>query len=91
MARVPAMIPVTDLQQDAASALKRARKSRKPVVISQRGRATAVLVSIEAYKAAEHELDLLRLLAKGDREVAAGKGYDLDAVLADADVLLSRK
>ena len=89
MARVPAIIPVTDLRQDAAAALKRARDSRQPVVITQRGRAAAVLVSIETYKAAEHERELLRLLAKGDREIAAGKGHDLDSVLADADGLLA--
>ena len=91
MARVPAIIPVTDLRQDAAAALKRARDSRQPVVITQRGRAAAVLVSVEAYEAAEHERHLLRLLAKGDREIAAGKGYDLDSVLADAAELLDEK
>jgi prevent-host-death family protein len=69
----------------------RARDSRQPVVITQRGRAAAVLVSIETYKAAEHERELLRLLAQGDREIAAGKGYDLDSVLTDADELLDRK
>ncbi len=91
MAKVPASIAVTDLRQDAAAALKRARDSREPVVITQRGRAAAVLVSIETYRAAEHERELLRLLAKGDREIASGKGYDLDSVLADADELLNRK
>lgn len=91
MARVPAIIPVTELRQDAAAALKRARDSRQPVVITQRGRAAAVLVSIETYKAAEHERELLRLLAKGDREIGLGKGHDLDAVLADADELLAGK
>ena len=59
-------------------------------MITQRGRAAAVLVSIETYKAAEHERELLRLLAKGDREIGAGKGHDLDAVLADADELLAQ-
>ena len=91
MVRVPATIPVTDLRQDAAAALKRARDSRQPIVITQRGRVAAVLVSIETYKAAEHERDLLRLLAKGDREISAGKGYGLDSVLADADELLDRE
>lgn len=91
MARVPAIIPVTELRQDAAAALKRARDSRQPVVITQRGRAAAVLVSIETYEAAEHERELLRLLAKGDREIGLGKGHDLDAVLADADELLAGK
>ena len=91
MAKAPATIPVTDLRQDAAAALKHMRDSCRPIVITQRGRATAVMVSVEAYQAAEHERRLLRLLAKGDREIAAGKGFDLDTVLADADRLLARK
>ena len=58
MSKVPAIIPVTDLRQDAAAALKRARDSRQPVVITQRGRAAAVLMSVEAYEAAEHARQL---------------------------------
>jgi prevent-host-death family protein len=89
MAKVPKIIPVTDLRQDAASVLRRVRSSKHPVVITQRGRAAAVLLSTEAYERAEHDLQLLRLLARGDKEIAAGKGFDLDAILADADALLA--
>ncbi|HEV8308642.1 MAG TPA: type II toxin-antitoxin system Phd/YefM family antitoxin [Methylomirabilota bacterium] len=90
MVKVPDIIPITDLRQDAAAALKRARESRQPVVITQRGRAAAVLVSVETYERAEHERQLLRLLARGEREIAAGEGYDLDSVLAEADELLAK-
>jgi len=62
--------------------------SREPLVITQRGRAAAVLVSMEAYKHSQHELEILRLLARGEKEIEAGKGYDLDEVLAEADTLL---
>lgn len=89
MAKVPTIIPVTDLRQDAAGVLRRVRSSKHPVVITQRGRAAAVLLSTEAYERAEHDLQLLRLLARGDKEIAAGKGFDLDAILADADALLA--
>lgn len=89
MAKVPNIIPVTDLRQDAANVLRRVRSSKHPVVITQRGRAAAVLLSTEAYERAEHDLQLLRLLARGDKEIAAGKGFDLDAILADADALLA--
>jgi prevent-host-death family protein len=89
MAKVPHIIPVTDLRQDAASVLRRVRSSKHPVVITQRGRAAAVLLSTEAYERAEHDLQLLRLLVRGDKEIAAGKGFDLDAILADADALLA--
>jgi len=40
------------------------------------------------YQQAEHERQLLRLLARGEKEIAARKGYDLDMVLAEADALL---
>ena len=75
---VPCPIPVTDLRRDAAAALKRVRTSKQPVVITQRGRAAAVMLSVEEYERAEHERQILRLLARGDREIAAGKGRDLD-------------
>ena len=90
MARVPDIIPITDLRQDAAAALKRARRTRQPVLIAQRGRAAAVLVSIEAFEHAERERQILHLLAKGEREIAGGRGFDLDAVLAEADEVLAK-
>ena len=89
MGKVPNIIPITDLRQDAASVLKRVRSSRDPVFITQRGRAAAVMMSTEAFEKAEHYRELLRLLAHGDKEIAAGKGYDLELVLAEADALLA--
>ena len=89
MGKVPAIIPITDLRQDAAAAMKHAKSSRQPVVITQRGRAAGVLLSMEAYERSEHERELLHLLARGEQEIATGKGFDLDEVLAEADALLA--
>lgn len=47
------------------------------------------MVSIEAYQRAEHERQILLLLARGKREIRAGKGHDLGEVLAKADRLLA--
>ena len=88
MPKVPDIIPITDLRQDAAGALARVRRSREPVVITQRGRAAAVMLSMEAYEHGERERQILRILAAGEREIAKGKGRDLTAVLAEADRLL---
>ena len=90
MSKVPSLVPITDLRQDAASVLKRVRSSGEPVFITQRGRAAAVMMSTEAFEKAEHDRHLLRLLARGDNEIAAGKGYDLESVLAEADALLAK-
>ncbi len=88
MAKIPEVIPVTDLRQDAAAVLRRVRGRKQPLIITQRGRATAVMLSLDAYERGEHERQVLLLLARGEREIAAGKGHDLHSVLAEADALL---
>lgn len=88
MEKIPNIVPITDLRQDATSIVKRVATSREPLIITQRGRAAAVMVSMKAYEHSQRELELLRLLARGEKEIEAGKGYDLDLVLAEADALL---
>ncbi len=89
MRKVPDIMPVTDLRQGAAAALKRVRTSRQPLFITQRGRAAAVMLSLESYEQAENERQILRLLAQGEKDIAAGKGRTLDEVLAEADAILA--
>ena len=91
MGRLSNIIPVSDLRQNAANLLKQLRKSKDPLIITQRGRASAVIIGVDAYEESEHEKELLRLLAKGEKEIEIGRGYDLDTVLAEADVLLSEE
>lgn len=91
MGKLSNIIPVSDLRQDAAKFLKQLKNTKEPLVITQRGRATAVMIGVDAYEKSEHEKELLHLLAKGDREIEIGEGYDLDTVLAEADALLAKE
>lgn len=91
MAALPDIIPVSDLRQDAAGTLRRVSRSKQPLVVTQRGRATAVLLGIDAYQRGERERAILKLLAQGEREIRAGRGRDLEAVLAAADDSLTRR
>ena len=91
MPKVPEIIPITDLRKDAAEVLTRVQETDEPIVITQRGRAAAVLLSVKAFERAEHERELLRLLATGEKEIAERKGYSLDSVLKEADSLLAEK
>lgn len=86
--KIPDIIPVTDLRQDAAAVLKKLQDSPGPIVVTQRGRAIAVLQSVEAYEKSEREREMLRLLAIGEQEIDEGKGHSLASVLKDADALL---
>jgi len=65
MSKVPEIVPISDLRQDAASVLKRVRTSREPLIIRQRGRASAVMLSLDADEESEEERRILRALARG--------------------------
>ncbi len=71
--------------------MKQLWKSKEPLIITQRGRASAVIIGVDAYEEFEREKELLRLLARGEREIETGQGFDLDTALAEADILLSKE
>lgn len=79
------IIPVTDLQRQAAAILNDVNESAEPVIITQRGRASAVLISARRYAEIEEDLALLddleldHLVAEGLREKVAGNTMSLEA------------
>ena len=78
------IIPVTDLQRQAASILSELNESGEPIVITQRGRASAVLVSAKRYAEIEEDLALLddleleHLVVLGLQDKAAGNTISID-------------
>jgi prevent-host-death family protein len=91
MPKTPKIIPISDLRQDASGIIKRISTSREPLFITQRGRAAAVMVSMKEYENTQHELEILRLLARGEKEIEAGAGFSLEEVMAEADALLAEQ
>lgn len=85
MPNVPKIIPISDLRQNASDVVKIVSSSKEPVFITQRGRAAAVMVSMEVYQNSQHEIEVLHLLAGGVKELEAGIGHDLDDMLKEAD------
>jgi len=83
MSKTPKIIPLSDLRQDASGVIKRLTSSHEPLFITQRGQAAAVMVSMKDYEQTQNELEILRLLARGEKEIAAGVGFDLESVMAE--------
>ena len=53
------IIPITDLQRQAGQVVGSLSDSDEPVIVTQRGRAAAVIVSIERYRQIEDDLERL--------------------------------
>lgn len=65
--------PVSWFKANAAEVLRNVAEDRTPYIITQNGEAKAVVVDIASYEAAQETLALLKLVAMGEREVAAGR------------------
>ena len=69
-----AIEPVTELKTRSAQLIKKATTSGQPIVITQNGKATAVLQDVETYETQRRALLLLKFLAQGDKELKEDHG-----------------
>ena len=65
--------PISYLKANAAEVLDHLNEVREPMLITQNGEARAVLQDVASYQETQETLALLKLLALGQRDIAAGR------------------
>lgn len=65
--------PITRLKTHCAELIGRAVESRQPIIITQKGKAKAVLQDVESYQRQRDRLLLLRLAVQGDEAYRRGE------------------
>lgn len=65
--------PASALEERAADLLRQVRETRRPVVLTESGRSTAVLVDLETYQGLLDEVALLRDIHRGLADAEAGR------------------
>ena len=84
------LVPVHEFRANLASWLDQPSKTGRPVVLTQRGKAAAVLVSPAMLDQIEERSEVLTEVIEGLREVAAGDLFEDEEVWAEVEVRLSR-
>lgn len=74
--------PISYLKANAAEVLMNLALEREPLVITQNGEAKAVLQDVASFEETQETLALLKILALGQQEVAAGKVKPVADVVA---------
>lgn len=64
--------PISYLKANAAEVLLHLAEQREPMVITQNGEAKAVLQDVASFEETQETLALLKILALGSQDVAAG-------------------
>jgi len=65
--------PLSEFRAGVASFVKQVNDTRRPMVLTQRGRGVAVLVDIREFEAMRERLALLEDLAAAEADIAAGR------------------
>lgn len=65
--------PISYLKANAAEVLLHIAENREPLIITQNGEAKAVLQDLASYEETQETLALLKIIALGNQDVAAGR------------------
>ena len=65
--------PISYVKAHAAEIVRTLGEQQDPLIITQNGEAKAVLQDIGSYEQMQETLALLKILALGDRQIAAGE------------------
>ncbi|MBC7507066.1 MAG: type II toxin-antitoxin system Phd/YefM family antitoxin [Sandarakinorhabdus sp.] len=74
--------PISFIKANAAQVLIDLADRREPMVITQNGEAKAVIQDVASFEATQDTLALLKLLAIGNRDIAAGDTQPVGDVVA---------
>ncbi len=74
--------PISYLKAHAAEVLASLGEQREPLVITQNGEAKAVLQDVASFEATQETLALLKVLALGNQDIAAGRVKPVGDVVA---------
>ena len=74
------VVPLTDLKVNPGRVVSHALRTHRPVLLTSRGRAVAVVQSVTDYETAEEERDFMRAVIAGLADIEAGR----EVSLADA-------
>ncbi len=68
--------PLSEFRANAAAFVQQVRDTRRPLVLTQRGRGAAVLLDIAEYERLVEQAELLQDIATAEEQIAAGEGIE---------------
>lgn len=66
--------PLSEFRAGVATFVKQIHETRRPMVLTQRGRGVAVLIDVHEYERMQERLEILEEIYKAEEQLAAGDG-----------------
>lgn len=72
--------PVTEFRANASAVIEQMHATKRPVILTQHGRSTAVLLDVDVYESLIDEVEFLRDLRTSEAQIVAGQTIPHDEV-----------
>jgi len=66
--------PLSEFRAEVASFVKHIHETRRPMVLTQRGRGVAVLMDVREFESMQERLEILEDIYRAEEQLAAGGG-----------------
>ncbi len=66
--------PLSEFRAAVATFVRQIHETRRPMVLTQRGRGVAVLVDVHEYERMQERLEILEEVYKAEEQIASGEG-----------------
>ena len=66
--------PLSEFRAGVAKFVKQIHETRRPMVLTQRGRGVAVLVDVQEYEKMQERLEVLEEVYRAEEQIASGAG-----------------
>jgi prevent-host-death family protein len=83
--------PLSAFRANAAAIIETLKKDRRPVVITQHGKGSAVLLDVNDYEQMIETIEILQEINQAREELAAGKGIPHEEAMASIREYMNRK
>ena len=77
--------PISYLKAHASEIIRTVSEKRETFIITQNGKAKAVLQDIDLYEETQESLAMLKILAGSSKQLQEGKGKQVDKAFEDID------
>ena len=70
--------PLSEFRAGVANYIKQINETRKPLVLTKRGKGVAVVLDVTEYEAMQEKIELLEEVQTAKQQLAAGQGISND-------------
>ncbi|HKP98655.1 MAG TPA: type II toxin-antitoxin system Phd/YefM family antitoxin [Fibrobacteria bacterium] len=72
--------PISEFRANATNLIEQVNKTKRPLVITQHGKSSAVLLDVKEYEALLDKIELLSDLAEAEEDIKNKRVYSTDKV-----------